>query len=317
MRVITVLVLAGTASARLAPASTQLHKPTALSKVSKVHQGGATKKRPASEQLTPSETVLAGACARLVAQTILHPLDVIRTRSQTKNPIEATLLEALPFGLAPQMLLSVPAGSIQFAMVKYWRTQIEAAFGDRCTSTAAGRFFTQLFAAAGGAACAGSVRIPQEVVKQGCMAEMYPNAIDAVRTISEEKGVAGFYKGAVATISRDVAWNSLSFALFRVFLEAFAVQSAQLNYALGIVAGCLAACATHPIDVIKTRIMTSSGDAASVGIVEGLRNLVDEEGPGVLLSGLVPRLLYLGPLASLVLATNEVIASILIAGRKK
>ena len=143
------------------------------------------------------ETVLAGACARLVAQTILHPLDVIRTRSQTKNPIEATLLEALPFGLAPQMLLSVPAGSIQFAMVKYWRTQIEAAFGDRCTSTAAGRFFTQLFAAAGGAACAGSVRIPQEVVKQGCMAEMYPNAINAVQTIAEEKGVAGFYKGAV------------------------------------------------------------------------------------------------------------------------
>ena len=157
-----------------------------------------------------------GACARLVAQTILHPLDVIRTRSQTKNPIEATLLEALPFGLAPQMLLSVPAGSIQFAMVKYWRTQIEAAFGDRCTRTAAGRFFTQLFAAAGGAACAGSVRIPQEVVKQGCMAEMYPNAINAVQTISQEKGVAGFYKGAVATISRDVAWNSLSFALFRL-----------------------------------------------------------------------------------------------------
>merc|ERR1719326_1149001 len=102
MRVITLLALAGAASARLAP-STQLHKPAALSKVSK---GGATKKRPASEQLTPSETVLAGACARLVAQTILYPLDVIRTRSQTKNPIEATLLEALPFGLAPQMLLS-------------------------------------------------------------------------------------------------------------------------------------------------------------------------------------------------------------------
>ena len=226
MRGLFLALLLGATSAKLAPASTQLHKPAALSKVSK---GGATKKRPASEQLTPGETVLAGACARLVAQTILHPLDVIRTRSQTKNPIEATLLEALPFGLAPQMLLSVPAGSIQFAMVKYWRTQIEAAFGDRCTRTAAGRFFTQLFAAAGGAACAGSVRIPQEVVKQGCMAEMYPNAIDAVRTISEEKGVAGFYKGAVATISRDVAWNSLSFALFRVFLEAFAVQSAQLN----------------------------------------------------------------------------------------
>ena len=79
MRVLALCLLVG-ASARLAPASTQL-KPAALSKVSKVHQGGATKKRPASEQLTPGETVLAGACARLVAQTILHPLDVIRTRA--------------------------------------------------------------------------------------------------------------------------------------------------------------------------------------------------------------------------------------------
>ena len=89
--VLCLLLAAG--EARLAPASTQLRKPAALGKVS---TGGATKKRPASEQLTPSETVLAGACARLVAQTILHPLDVIRTRSQTKNPIEATLLEACP-----------------------------------------------------------------------------------------------------------------------------------------------------------------------------------------------------------------------------
>ena len=307
MRGFCIALLLGAASARLAPVTS---KPIALRT-----KGGAKKSKPASEQLTPGEAVVAGACARLVAQTLLHPLDVIRTRSQTKNPIEATLLEALPFGLAPQMLLSPAAGSIQFICVKYWRTQIEQAFGSRCTDTAAGRFFTQLFAAAGGAACAGSVRIPQEVVKQGCMAEMYPNAINAVQTISAEKGVAGFYKGAVATISRDVAWNSLTFALFRVFLECFAVQSAQLNYALGVVAGCLAACATHPIDVIKTRIMTSSGDA-QVGIVEGLRTLMDEEGPGVLLSGLVPRLCYLGPLASLVLATNEVIAAMLLKARK-
>ena len=70
-------------------------------------------------------------------------------------------------------------------------------------------------------------------------------------------------------------------------------------------------------DLRMVRIKKQSIELAQVlGIVEGLRTLVDEEGPGVLLSGLVPRLLYLGPLASLVLATNEVIASILIAGRK-
>ena len=89
MRSFLCLLLVGATSAKLAPAaSTQLHKPAALSKVSK---GGATKKRPASEQLTPGETVLAGACARLVAQTILHPLDVIRTRAPVHKSTFAAL----------------------------------------------------------------------------------------------------------------------------------------------------------------------------------------------------------------------------------
>ena len=54
MRSLLCLLLVGATSAKLAPASTQLHKPAALGKVSK---GGATKKRPASEQLTPGETL--------------------------------------------------------------------------------------------------------------------------------------------------------------------------------------------------------------------------------------------------------------------
>ena len=53
MRGLFIALLLGATSAKLAPAST-LHKPTALSKVS---AGGATKKRPASEQLTPGETL--------------------------------------------------------------------------------------------------------------------------------------------------------------------------------------------------------------------------------------------------------------------
>ena len=59
--VLCLLLAAG--EARLAPASTQLHKPTTLSKVSK---GGATKKRPASEQLTPSETLCGNQPVRRV-----------------------------------------------------------------------------------------------------------------------------------------------------------------------------------------------------------------------------------------------------------
>jgi len=58
--------------------------------------------------------------------------------------------------------------------------------------------------------------------------------------------------------------------------------------------------------VIKTRTMT--GDGVSASILAQLRGIVDEEGLGVLAKGLAPRLLYLGPLASLILATNELVA---------
>ena len=62
--------------------------------------------------------------------------------------------------------------------------------------------------------------------------------------------------------------------------------------------------------------MTSAGTVEG-GLFDVLRGLVDAEGWPVLLKGLVPRLLYLGPLASLVLATNEVIAGLLISSRPR
>ena len=66
MRLFLALLL-GATSAKLAPASTQLHQPTALSKVSK---GGATKKRPASERLTPGETLCGNQPVRRVHEVM-------------------------------------------------------------------------------------------------------------------------------------------------------------------------------------------------------------------------------------------------------
>ena len=274
----------------------------------------SARKAPASELLSPKETLIAGACARVVAQTILHPLDVVRTRTQAKSLGTSTLRESLFFGMIPQVMLSAPAGAVQFSAVRFCRKKVESVLPEEFVASQQGRFFTQLFAAAGGASCAGLIRIPQEVVKQGCMVELYPHAFAAVTTIAKTKGLAGFYKGAVATLSRDVLWNSLSFSIFRLLLDIIRSKDPQVQYVLGIVAGCSAACATHPLDVAKTRVMTSQA-AVKGSLLDQLANLVKDEGWPVLFSGLAPRLFYLGPLASLVLATNEVIAAILIKAR--
>ena len=89
--------------------------------------GGEGRKRPASELLSPQETLFAGACARVVAQSLLHPLDVVRTRTQAKSMGSSTLRESLAFGLIPQVALSAPAGAVQFSAVKQARSTTRVA----------------------------------------------------------------------------------------------------------------------------------------------------------------------------------------------
>lgn len=248
-----------------------------------------------------------------MAQSLLHPLDVMRTRTQAKSiGLGGRSVSVLSFGFAPQVLLSGPAGAVQFTVTDACRSQLERLVPGISPA------FIQLVSAAIGTALAACVRVPQEVLKQGCMAELYPNAYAALMTIWSVGGLGGFYRGARETLVRDVLWNSLSFTFFRILAERECRgSSARRQYVHGILAGSIAALLTHPLDVLKTRVMTSSGDVdVNTSILFRLVALVKTEGPFILLKGIVPRLLYLGPLASLVLATNEVIAAWILASKK-
>ena len=45
-------------------------------------------------------------------------------------------------------------------------------------------------------------------------ADIYPNAAVGFVKMVQDNGVGAFYKGYVATVSRDVPWNALSFMFF-------------------------------------------------------------------------------------------------------
>jgi len=138
------------------------------------------------------------------------------------------------------------------------------------------------------------------------MAGRYADAGEAAIALWKLGGVKAFYKGAASTILRDVLWNAISFAIFQILARHASQEKQTSGWGRGVASGALAALFTHPLDVIKTRTMT--GDGVSASILAQLRGIVDEEGLGVLAKGLAPRLLYLGPLASLILATNELVA---------
>ena len=151
------------------------------------------------------EQLIAGSAARGCAPTCLHPIDVLRTRLQAKG-LE-TKLSASTFakGIAPQFLFAFPAGALQFAAYEWSKARLAT-----LKIVGAG---AEISCGAIGAIAASVIRVPQEVLKQRCQADIYPNALKGMQLLLAD-GPGAFYKGYFATISRDVPWNALSFMFF-------------------------------------------------------------------------------------------------------
>ena len=127
----------------------------------------------------------------------------------------------------------------------------------------------------------------------------------------------GFYKGYLATVSRDVPWNALSFMFFgqlKTTYESIAGRAPgnREKLALGALAGTTAAVIMTPVDVVKTRLMTGGGAG---GIAGTFAAIVNEEGAAALMKGVVPRVAFLAPLAAITLSLYETFGKALVSRR--
>lgn len=271
------------------------------SKESKMSQATST------VPLSFGEKMLAGSIARGVSQTVLHPVDVLRTRLQARNVTMTWKPSIFIKGMIPQMVLSLPAGAIQFVSFEAAKEKLITLMPDDK--------FTQartLLAGAFGALMAASCRIPQELLKQRIQADIYPNLWVALQETVGKHGISSLYKGSVATISRDVPWNALSFMFHGQGKAMFKAAKGRdpannENLLIAGVAGAIAAVIMTPIDVVKTRIMTSTTGSSSLMVT--LRAIIAEEGAGTLMKGVLPRIVFLAPLAGITFSVYEAVAA--------
>lgn len=256
------------------------------------------------------ERMLAGAIARGIAQTVLHPVDVIRTRLQARDLAASWRPGVFIKGVIPQISLAIPAGAIQFLAFESAKENLSKLFPDEKLSQA-----RVLVAGAFGALAAAVCRVPQEVLKQTIQADVYPNIFVALRETIGKKGIGAVYNGWFATISRDVPWNALSFLFHAQGKRIFKSVKGRMpendeNLVVAGIAGAIAAIIMTPVDVVKTRIMTQKAGAAVQysGIIGTLRKIVAEEGANTLMKGVVPRILFLAPLAGITFSVYEAVA---------
>jgi solute carrier family 25 S-adenosylmethionine transporter 26 len=82
------------------------------------------------------------------------------------------------------------------------------------------------------------------------------------------------------------------------------------NYAFpvcGALSGCLAAAATAPLDLVKTRLQTQGNSGQYKGAFDCARKIVQQEGAASMMRGLGARCLWLSPNIALTMTTYELI----------
>lgn len=153
------------------------------------------------------------------------------------------------------------------------------------------------------------VRVPTEVIKAKMQTGDSTGLMHTFRAVLKERHgtspilgaiTGGLYRGYGITLMREIPFAIIQFPLYekaKIMIRdwqhspATPVQSA----ACGSIAGGIAAAATTPLDVLKTRLMlgTDRMGVPYANAMDVLRRTVAEEGRGALFSGIQPRVMWI------------------------
>lgn len=240
---------------------------------------------------------ISGGLAAGGVRAALLPLDTCKTRLQLAGAsvgvkgIRATLLRqggifGLYRGCIPAVAGILPAAALYMGLYSTLKGVL--------TGRLPRKFRTAAIATSAGISdlCATLVRVPCERMKQQLQAGMHSDILACIR---HRDTVRYLYSGLGAQLARDVPYAASNWVIYEKFRRAGA--SPGENFAVGAIAGCVAALVTNPMDVVKTRLMTQRNLAGGVsnakvyrGVGATLRRVAKEEGPAALYRGLAPRI---------------------------
>lgn len=146
--------------------------------------------------------------------------------------------------------------------------------------------------------------VPAEVISSRMMIQGRNGSgmTQTMTMIWKEDGFRGFYRGFNASLMYGILLSAQwwwSYSVCRREFSRFEIMKSNsflLDASTGLVAGVTATCVAHPLDTLKTRIMT--GTKARMPLVETLKNILKKEGFIVLFRGL-PANVYQAGLTSM------------------
>jgi solute carrier family 25 S-adenosylmethionine transporter 26 len=179
---------------------------------------------------------------------------------------------------------------------------------------------SHMISASCGEVAACLVRVPAEIIKQrtqagiigvGGKSTSWSNFKYLIQNKSGEGVFRGLYRGWNTTIMREIPFTMIQFPLYE-WLKMKWSQKTETELSLlkgaicGSIAGGIAAAATTPLDVIKTRIMLHK---LKIGVFDLVQTILKEEGPRTFLNGIGPRTMWISAGGAIFLGCYELVSS--------
>ncbi|KAK5108982.1 hypothetical protein LTR62_007616 [Meristemomyces frigidus] len=245
-------------------------------------------------------SLLAGGLAGTTVDTLLFPLDTLKTRLQSSAGFRsAGGFTGIYNGIGSAIVGSAPGAALFFVTYESVKTRMgkDAGAGSHMLAASLGEI----------AACA--VRVPTEVVKQRAQAGQFDSSLTALRSILRQRSTRGvvhvwreLYRGWGITVMREVPFTVIQFPLWEG-MKKWSLQRrgsgalgkardvSGLESALyGSISGAVAAGLTTPLDVLKTRLMLAKERESAIAITTRIWR---EEGGKAFFSGLGPRTMWI------------------------
>ncbi|KAK6598880.1 mitochondrial carrier protein PET8 [Botrytis cinerea] len=203
-------------------------------------------------------------------------------------------------GVGSAIIGSAPGAALFFFAFAKRRDALDANIpGGRGT----GRAIEHMAAASLGEIAACAVRVPTEVVKQRAQAGQYSSSLLTLKAILGQYkhiGIVGvwkeLYRGWSVTIMREVPFTIIQFPLwesmkaYRKRTSGRDTVNAVESGLMGSLAGAVAAAATTPLDVLKTRMMLEKQKKSTKVL---LKEIIAKGGPKAFFAGIGPRVMWI------------------------
>ncbi|KAF9229683.1 mitochondrial carrier [Gyrodon lividus] len=266
----------------------------------------------------PTYPFWLGGVAASMAACFTHPLDLTKVRMQTLGPSvpRPSMLGIIRTSFAENGLRTIYTGlsasllrQMTYSLVRLGSYEEMKRRMSENGRPSAGKLLLAASAAGGLGGVAGNpadillVRMTSDSLRPSEKRYGYRNAMSGLASLVKSEGVSGLSRGLGTNVTRAILMNTSqvgSYDFFKTTLLRHRIPLVDyqfhdgflLHVVASLAAGTCGTTVCSPADVIKTRIMASSGKASPVHV---LVKSIREEGPMLMFKGWTPAFMRLGP----------------------